>query len=199
MDSCERCRKPTNVCVCDRCERVPCGVTVLVLQHPQEEDRVLGTVPLLEAVVGADRRVGLSWANLAAARGGPTEGRWAVVWPQQLPEGAPVPEAGQVLHLDRAGKPTDEKLEGIVLLDGSWSQAKALWWRNAWLLKLDRIVLSPKEASIYGRLRREPRPTYVSTLEAAADALVALGEPEETRGALRRAMRTMVQRARDAG
>lgn len=185
--------------MCDRCERVGCGLSVLVLQHPQEEDRVLGTVPLLEAVVGAERRVGLSWPNLAAARGQAADGRWAVVWPQQLPEGAPTPTAGQVLHLDRAGKPTEEPLQGIVLLDGSWSQAKALWWRNAWLLKLDRVVLAPKEASIYGRLRREPRPAWVSTLEAAADTLVALGEPSETGAALKRAMRTMVQRARDAG
>jgi DTW domain-containing protein YfiP len=170
--------------------------SVLVLQHPQEQDRTLGTVPLLEREIGAVRRVGLSWANLAAAWGAPPEGRWAVLWPLQLP--ADLPE-GPALHLDRGGHVTDAPLAGLVALDGSWSQAKALWWRNPWLLKLDRIVLRPVEPSIYGRLRREPRKTFVSTLEAVADALVVMGEPPEVRAGLRRAMRTMVQQVRDAG
>ena len=60
------------------------------------------------------------------------------------------------------------------------------------------MVLRPREPSIYGRARKEPRREHVSTLEAVADVLVALGEPEETRAQLRRVMRTMVQRARDA-
>ena len=32
-------------------------------------------------------------------------------------------------------------LKGIIVLDGTWSQAKALWWRNPWLLKLRRAIL----------------------------------------------------------
>src|SRR4051794_27654522 len=35
------------------------------------------------------------------------------------------------------------KLEGVVLLDGTWSQAKALWWRNPWMLKCQRVILNP--------------------------------------------------------
>jgi DTW domain-containing protein YfiP len=67
------------------------------------------------------------------------------------------------------------------------------------LLKLQRIVLEPREASIYGAMRREPKREYVSTLEAVADTLVALGEPEAVRDHLRRVFRTMLQRVRDAG
>ncbi len=59
-------------------------------------------------------------------------------------------------------------LEGIVLLDGTWSQAKTLWWRNPWLLKLQRIVLNPPGPARLGRLRREPRQEALSTLEAAS-------------------------------
>ena len=47
------------------------------------------------------------------------------------------------------------ELEGIVILDGTWSQAKTLWWRNAWLLKLGRVVVAPHEPSIYGKLRKD--------------------------------------------
>lgn len=199
-EPCPTCRKPAEVCVCDRLERFELGLKIVVLQHPQEQDTVLGTVPLLEQGVGAVRRVGLSWPNLAAALGTEPAGRWAVVWPGQLPRAlTPAEQALPVVRLDRAGGRPDEPLEGLLLLDGTWSQAKALWWRNPWLLKLDRIVIHPKEPSIYGKLRREPRKEWVSTLEAAADALVGLGEPESVRAGLRRGLRTLVQRARDAG
>jgi DTW domain-containing protein YfiP len=194
---CAVCGKPRAVCVCDRCAPLEVRRRLVVLQHPQEQDRLLGTVPLLEGAVGAVRKVGLSWGNLAGATG--DNGRWAVVWPSQLPRELSTAEAAlPVLALDRQGNRTQLDHDGYLLLDGSWSQAKALWWRNPWLLRLDRVVLSPRSPSIYGRLRKEPRKSYVSTLEAAADVLVAAGEPEEVRAALHRAMRTLVQRARDA-
>src|SRR5690606_6920294 len=88
-------------------------------------------------------------------------------------------------------------LDGILVLDGTWSQAKTLWWRNAWFLKLPRLVLAPQEPSMYGRLRKSPRKEWVSTLEAVADVLPALGEPPEVRTNLRRLLRTLLQRARD--
>ena len=43
------------------------------------------------------------------------------------------------------------------MLDGTWSQAKALWWRNAWMLKCQRVILGPAQPSRYGKLRKEPR------------------------------------------
>jgi DTW domain-containing protein YfiP len=69
-------------------------------------------------------------------------------------------------------------LEGVIVLDGTWSQVKALWWRNAWLLKLNRIVLDPKRPSLYGNLRREPRRECLSTIESVALALQGFGESE---------------------
>ncbi len=59
-------------------------------------------------------------------------------------------------------------IDGVILLDGSWSEAKTLWWRNPWLLKLRRIVLNPPQKSRFGAIRREPRREALSTLEAAA-------------------------------
>ncbi|MEQ1565932.1 MAG: tRNA-uridine aminocarboxypropyltransferase [Myxococcota bacterium] len=196
--NCPTCRKPTEVCVCDRVAPRVTGLSVVVLQHPQEQDRILGTVPLLEAAIGARRAVGLSWPNLRAALTGAGvepdgDGSWAVIWPSQLPRELTPPElAAPVVRVG-----SDRPLRGLVALDGTWSQAKALWWRNPWLVKLDRIVLHPSQPSIYGRLRREPRAQFVSTLEAVAEALVGSGEAPEVREDLRRLMRTMTQRARD--
>lgn len=76
------------------------------------------------------------------------------------------------------------ELKGIVILDGTWKQAKTMWWRNAWLLKLRRIVLIPERPSLYGRMRREPRRECLSTIESIGVALEQLGEGPEVREAL---------------
>jgi len=176
---------------------------VIVLQHPQERDRALGTVPLLQAMLPkVEVIVGLSWPSLARLLDDADADalRWAVLYPGSLPRQLHLNEqSAPVLRLDRNGNalgPTPY-LEGLLVLDGSWSQAKTLWWRNPWLLKVQRLVLHPKEPSIYGKLRKEPRREAVSTLESVADALVFNGEPREVRDSLRKVFRTMVQRARD--
>ncbi|MDP2323929.1 MAG: tRNA-uridine aminocarboxypropyltransferase [Gammaproteobacteria bacterium] len=201
---CARCGKPPGVCVCDRVEPVTTRLKVVILQHPQEDDALLGTAKLIELTLPkAEIRVGLSWASLDHALGTKKleRDRWAVLAAAKLPK--PIPEAERsnpVLVMDRNGRLRDLKrhgLDGIIVLDGTWSQAKTLWWRNAWLLKLPLIVLTPREASMYGRLRKAPRKQWVSTLEAIGDVLPALGEPEEVRSNLRRLLRTLLQRARD--
>lgn len=204
---CERCHKPPNVCVCERIVPLETKLHVLILQHPQEDDALLGTVPLLAlSLPRATVKVGLSWPSLEAALEGVLDGarvdraRWAVLAGAKAPKALPALSKGQVLVTDRHGDPVAKpSLDGIVVLDGTWSQAKALWWRNAWLLKLGRVALRPAEPTLYGRLRKAPRAEWVSTLEAVADVLPALGEPDGHRAQLRRLMRTMVQRARDAG
>jgi hypothetical protein len=127
---------------------------------------------------GAQFKIGLSWPNLARALGEPADPkRWGVLYLGARGE-ASLP--GPLAAVDRHGAPLSDQeavlrgLEGVVVLDGSWAQVKALWWRNAWLLKLRRLVLAPVTPSRYGRLRREPRKESVSTLEAAALTLAAL-------------------------
>lgn len=200
---CARCDKPTTFCVCDRVTPQRVRTRVVVAQHPREQDRDLGTVPLLRSFLGdrCEVRVGLSWASFAHFLGEEADAkRWAILYPHSLHQPlTPAQVKEPVVLLDRHGDPLEPgaRLDGFVLLDGTWSQAKALWWRNPWMLKLSRAVLHPKEPSIYGRLRREPRREALSTLESAAEVLVANGEPEAVRAEMRRVFRTMVQRARE--
>ena len=156
----------------------------------------LGTARLLSTNLRrAKVIVGLSWRSLSAALGEEVDpARWAVIFPRK---GEAQGKGTRAVDKNGVVVPA-KRIQGIIVLDGTWSQAKTLWWRNAWLLKLQRIVLEPREASIYGAMRREPKRDYVSTLEAVADTLVALGEPEAVRDQLRRVFRTMVQRVRDA-
>ena len=94
---------------------------------------------------------------------------------------------------------TSPTLKRLSLSSGALASSCLSLLFQAWLLKLPRIVLQPREPSMYGRLRNEPRRDFVSTLEAIADTLPALGESEQLRSSLRRLLRTLLQRARDAG
>lgn len=237
---CQRCARPTSACLCDRLPTSPLAspLEVVILQHPQEPDVVLGTASLLGLVLDrASVRVGLSWGTLehAVGREGLERTRWGVLFatkeegeaasvvhppgtvrvlPRAKPESGSRQRAptespsqreglGRVSEAERNDGPRTP-LDGLIVLDGTWSQAKTLWWRNAWLLKLARVGLVPREPSMYGKLRKEPRREWVSTLEAVADVLPALGTEadrethEATRQELRRLMRTMLQRTRDA-
>ena len=174
---------PSQVLVSDSQISEPLAVVdnrvfVLVLQHPQEGREPRATAATAVGVLRHARLVaGLSWPNLARALGRRAEPRrWAV-----LHLGSARPAAfgreSEILLLGRGGEPVADPrpilagLEGIVLLDGSWSEAKTLWWRNPWLLKLHRLVLNPPHPALLGKLRREPRREALSTLEAAALAL----------------------------
>lgn len=178
---CAACGKRAALCVCAGLVPLDNRVFVLILQHPQEQDRDLGTARLLRLQLRHARlAVGLSWRNLESAlgEGGGDPARWAVLYLGGLAERGDRP--APLLVLDPKGAPLPDQagaraqLEGIVLLDGNWSQAKALWWRNPWLLRLRRIRLAPDFRSAYGKLRREPRREALSTLEAGAFALSVL-------------------------
>ena len=180
--------------MCDRIVSYPTERRVLILQHPQEQDALLGSAQILVASLPkAKLVVGLSWRNLAAALGEEQVDarRWAVLFPDRESEGDQVAARG-------GGIVEPGALEGIVVLDGTWSKAKTLWWRNPWLTKLNRMTLKPARPSIYGHLRAEPRREFVSTLESVAAALTLTGEPAEIEAGLLRVFRTLVQRVRDA-
>ena len=203
-DPCQTCRRPAVACVCDRIVQYPTERRVLILQHPQEQDALLGSAQILVASLPQVKLVvGLSWRNLAHALGEEDVDvrRWAVLFPDRESVGkegeAAKPARGEVAG--KAGAPVPPAaLQGIVALDGTWSKAKTLWWRNPWLSKLNRMTLRPANPSIYGRLRAEPRREYVSTLESVAAALTLCGEPPEVEAGLARVFRTLVQRVRDA-
>jgi hypothetical protein len=178
---------------------------VLVLQHPQEKKEVLSTAA---ATCAALRRsalvVGLSWPNLPRALGRAADGkRWAVLYLGSA-QPAGFASGNEIVAVDRGGMPAADQdamrrgLEGVVLLDGSWSEAKTLWWRNPWLLKLRRFVLNPRHPSRFGRLRREPRHEALSTLEAAVLVLKHLDPrgPEAEAALLRALDRLIVQNCR---
>lgn len=188
---CARCGKPPELCVCTDIAPLNNKIELLILQHPQEQDRELGTARLTTLHLKRARlKVGLSWPSLSKAVGREVDPkRWAVLYLGAATSKS-LPKGRLLVLLDRKGAALDDQdkaladIQGIVLLDGSWSQAKTLWWRNPWVLKCRRLVLNPAERSRYGNLRREPRREGLATLEAAALVLSQLGRQPEIETAL---------------
>lgn len=177
---------------------------VLILQHPQEPDKEANSAVLLNRILANSMvRVGLSWRNLGHALGeeaNPKE--WLVLYLGSVKfEPTMRPASLQSVRRDGTveGPIGSGAYKGIVLLDGTWSQAKTLWWRNAWLLKLQRAVVVPERPSLYGELRKEPRRESVSTLEAAGLALANLEGDESACRALETAFTEFLAGLRASG
>jgi hypothetical protein len=202
---CPHCRKPMPLCICESVTPIESRISLLILQHPQEQDRALGTAHLAalhfkNAVV----KIGLSWPSLAKALGRPVAdpSRWAVLYLGSA-KVADLDTNAEIVALNRKGEVADSQrailsdIEGVVLLDGTWSQAKALWWRNAWMLKCQRVILGPKHPSGYGALRREPRRDGLSTIEAAGMLIAALERRPEIAATLNASFERMLARFRE--
>lgn len=183
---CPICEKPLALCVCDAVAPVDNRVAMVILRHPQEQDRLLGTARIaVLQLKNAVLKTGLSWPSLAKLVGQDVDPkRWGVLYLGTAKTSAPLAPRPLTV-VDKTGEAMADQddilagLDGIILLDGNWQQAKALWWRNAWMLKCRRLVLQPPRASYYGNLRKEPRGESVSTIEAAAYTLAAL-ESDDT-------------------
>jgi len=166
-------------------------VGVIVLQHPQEPDKELGTASLLtRALKHGELKVGLSWRSLKTVAGeSALPAEWAVLYLGA--KGKTFPEQVNFVSQKNNPIPQPPGIKGLIVLDGTWSQAKALWWRNAWLLKLKRIVLQPQRRSLYGNLRKEPRAEALSTIESCALAIEKL---DSKGGELRKHLEDAFQR-----
>ena len=196
---CEKCGKDKRLCVCTDAEPFDNRFFVLILQHPQEQDKELGTAGIIRSMLKNSKlEVALSRPSLTAVLKRPADPKkWGVLYLGAQKE---TPVAAGLYVLNKKGELAADaeqclnELEGIILLDGSWSQAKALWWRNPWLLKARRLLLVPEKRSLYGKLRKEPRRESVSTLEACAQCLDYLGEDPDISASLMQAFARLLEK-----
>ena len=176
---------------------------ILILQHPREKKEALATAAATRALLTrAALVVGLSWPNLARALGRSVDPkRWAVLYLGSIRPAA-FGEQREVIALDDRAEPAQAQeailrgLDGVVVLDGTWKEAKTLWWRNPWLLKLHRLVLNPPRKSRYGRIRREPRREALSTIEAVGLLMKHLDGGPEAEARLLGALDRLIAEAR---
>jgi DTW domain-containing protein YfiP len=154
------------------------------------------SVPNLKKAIGREEAVPTKWGVLYLGSGvkGLADRPGGFLKPGLYP----VKKDGELLP-DSESNEILKGLEGVILLDGTWSQAKTLWWRNSWLLKCRRLILVPKKKSLYGELRKEPRRECLSTIETTAEVLDALGEDPSIGEHLRALFVELLEKYRTSG
>ncbi|HEX9469781.1 MAG TPA: DTW domain-containing protein, partial [Bradyrhizobium sp.] len=127
IPDCPHCQKPLPLCICDSVAPIENRISLLILQHPQEQDRALGTARLTALhFKNAVLKIGLSWPSLAKALGRPIAdpSRWAVLYLGSA-KVADLDTDSDIVAINRKGEIEDNQrailrgIEGIVLLDGT--------------------------------------------------------------------------------
>lgn len=160
-DVCWRCRRPRPVCYCALLPSLPTRTRVVLLQHPRERRVGIGTARMTHlSLPNSELHEGVIFEEeprIMALAGDPTT---AVLFPG----GDPDPAAGPPVR-------------SLIVIDGTWWQARKMLAVNPRLAAARRIGVLPRAPGNY-RIRREPRPECLATVEAVASALAALeGEP----------------------
>jgi DTW domain-containing protein len=185
---CTSCFRPKDSCFCSKVAPCDNRLRVVILQHPQEQYKALNSARLAHLLLkNSGIFVGLSWSNFKKAAGqNEIPSQWGVLFfkPDQKRTDRPL----TVFNRNKQPLENTSFLKGIIALDGSWKQAKALWWRNSWLLKLNRINLNPDHPSLRPQVRNEG----LSTIEALAFTLEHLGENPKIAVSLREQYRQLI-------
>jgi DTW domain-containing protein YfiP len=138
---------------------VPTRTRVVILQHPRESSVPINTARLAElGLPNAERHVGIEFGESPRVRELLSNGEAPAIL---LYPG----EGAQSLAREPPAGPVT-----LVVIDGTWWQARKLVRKNPELASLPRYGLEPAEPSRY-RIRREPAKHCVSTIEAIVEAL----------------------------
>ena len=172
-----------GACSCDRITVLPTRTRILLLQHPREQRVAIGTARMAQLALPNSRlRVGLDFAADPEVQAALSHSAATYVLFPGL-------DTSPVENL-----PRDREIT-LIVLDGTWWQARKLLKLNPAIAALPRIAFRPRKPSAYV-IRREPADFCVSTIEALAEVLKVL-EPEGDRfGRLLDPFHAMVARQR---
>ncbi|XP_032281109.1 tRNA-uridine aminocarboxypropyltransferase 2 [Halichoerus grypus] len=166
---CSRCSRPQKVCLCPFLPLHPLHISthLYIIQHPAEENKVLRTVPLLTACLPQDKckvKIGRRFSEerdpelSTVCRKSDT----LILYP-----GAEAANLEEFI-LDSPIYPST-----IIIIDGTWSQAKDIFYKNS-LFRLPKQVQLKTSISSQYVIRTQPTNRCLSTLECAAAALSIL-------------------------
>lgn len=189
---CDHCCRPRRICICSTLPvdgPLDTRTRVVLLVHPKEVQRALGTAPLLRLCLRHLLiKIGDRFPepdedpdfHAALEEGGH---RCMLVCPGNNAEEMRPPAKGEEVAAEEVL--FSQPPATLIFIDGRWPQAKSMVNRSVWLQQIPRVVLCPTSSSGYF-FRKQPKDGCLSTLEAVSEALLAL---EGRRGpALREAL-----------
>lgn len=168
---CLRCRRPARLCYCAHLPSLPTRTRVVLLQHPREARTPIGTARMAHlALPCSELHQGVFFNDHARVNELLDQPGTALLFPG---EGAIDPhDLGP------------DQVRNLIVIDGTWWQARKVLKQNPMLLKLPRVGLKPEKPGNY-RIRREPSAECLATIEAVSEVLGVLeGGPEKFKAML---------------
>jgi len=179
---CSECGKARKACLCSSIVALDSAVELIILQHPTEQKRPLGSARILSLSlancrlwVGEDFRQHAELNQLLAE----PEVDHFVLYPSH--------QAQDCTLLTR----DPQRKQRVILLDGTWKKAYKMWQINTQLHQLASLRL-PTELIGQYRIRKAPSATALSTVEAGY-YLLQHWEPERDFSPLLSAFQRMIQ------
>jgi len=156
---CRRCRRPTRVCFCDRLTQIDSRTHVVFIQHPLEARVAISTCRMAHlSLPNSELHVALDADTVPGLAQTLSKPGTALLFP-----------ASDATDVDAL----IEKPTTLVVVDGTWDNAKKLFLRSPLLKSLPRIGFVPPAPGNY-RIRKEPALHCLSTIEAVAQVLERL-------------------------
>lgn len=153
---CLRCRRPRTVCWCDAITQVPSQTRVVFIQHPREAKVPISTCRMAHlSLPNSELHVGLSALGNPALESLCAQPGVAVLFPSE-----------SATDVDALETPP----RTLVVVDGTWSNAKKVVEKCPLLSKLPRLKFFPDQPGNY-RIRKEPEAHCLATIEATAFVL----------------------------
>jgi len=161
-EQCHQCFRPKSLCFCEAIPQIENRTNVLILQHIGERAHPFNTARIVQKALRhchliADHNRNFGRQHL------PIQANSGLLYPT-----ANAPSLAELSSDDRPGQ--------LVIIDGTWHQAKTIVRDVPQLQDLPCYRLAPSFPGQY-RIRREPDDQSLSTLEATVAALQAL-EPD---------------------
>ncbi|XP_055635113.1 tRNA-uridine aminocarboxypropyltransferase 2 [Toxorhynchites rutilus septentrionalis] len=184
-DICRKCERPVPVCWCSALPPQPLvpKSRIILLQHPAEEKRALRTAPMLS--------VGLAPGKCLIYKG-----KKFPKFDSEL-EAILADEKSLLLYPSINSIPI-EQLDlsqgpfNLVLIDGTWPQAKAIYTSSSILHGMRQAKLVRSGNSNY-IIRTQPTDGCLSTLETAVEALSILEQDDSYKEQLLRPLHALCQ------
>ncbi|VVC87420.1 tRNA-uridine aminocarboxypropyltransferase 2 [Leptidea sinapis] len=167
-DICKECERPSAVCWCTALppHRLKPLSTVILLQHPAEEKRSLRTAPMLKLGLDNDKCLIYRGKKFPQSK---HENLEKILLQENTVLLYPSKTSINIKDLPKS----DVKSYNLVIIDGTWPQAKAIYASSPILHSIKQVKLITTNVSNY-IIRTQPTEGCLSTLETAAEALSQL-------------------------
>ncbi len=152
-----------SLCLCEHIQTIDNQLDVVILQHSKEQKNNKNTAILLNLSLKKSQFIrGKNFdeflANLLH------EKNYLLVFPK----------LDQHNSSDIIPTAKDSKIDGIILIDGTWKKARKIYYESKILQNLPKIYIDNKSNQYI--IRKSPAPNALSTYEAGVFALEILGE-----------------------